>query len=135
MKRITFVVGTAVLIAACAVNTEANESPSTLFADSSETSAGAPSDPLDQMAIAFVGGYSRSEIKSRLDNAMGLYGLGLTSDNYSRAGSVLVALQNEFGPAEMDILDYMIRSYVPGVEISFPDAAALAVSFLSSGDQ
>jgi len=91
-------------------------------------------DPLEQMAIAFKGSYSRAEIKERLDRAIELYNLPSTEENYSRAGSALVALRKETGQKEMDILDYMIRSYVPGVNINFPSAAGLAASFLSSGD-
>ena len=54
-----------------------------------------------------------------------LYGLPITEENYSRAGSVLVALRKEFDPSEMDILDCVIRSHVPGAGMSFPDSAAL----------
>ena len=89
--------------------------------------------PLDQMAIAFEGNYSRSAIKARIDEAMRLYGLELTRDNYSRAGSVLVSLRKEFGPDEIDILDHMIRSHVEGVNIDFPSMAALSVSALAIG--
>jgi len=71
----------------------------------------APSDPLDQMVIAFQGGHSRAEIQSRLDKAMQLYGLAITPENYSRAGSALVTLRKEVGPSEMEILSYMIRSH------------------------
>lgn len=98
------------------------------------TAARPPSDPLDQMEIAFLGGYSRSEIKLRIDEAMTLYGMPITEENYSRAGSVLVTLRQEYGPTEMDILDYMIRSHVPGVDLSFNEAAAFAVVFLAAGD-
>ncbi|MPZ23304.1 MAG: hypothetical protein GEU28_07125 [Dehalococcoidia bacterium] len=94
---------------------------------------GLPDDPLDQMELAFDGGYGRAEIKRVIDEAMLLYGLPLSEGNYSRAGSVVVALSNEFGFEEMDILRYMIRSYVPGVEVSFADAAALSVTFMASG--
>ena len=34
---------------------------------------------------------------------------------------------------EMQILDYMIRSYVAGVSLSFVDAAALSAAFLAAG--
>lgn len=93
-----------------------------------------PDDPLDQMVIAFDGTYSRTQIKDRLDKAIELYNLPRTKENYSRAGSTLVALRKETGQKEMDILDYMIRSHVQGVNMDFPSAAGLAASFLSSGD-
>ncbi len=94
-----------------------------------------PDDPLDQMVIVFNGSYSRIQIKERLDRAMELYNLPRTKENYSRAGSVLVALRKETSQKEMDILGYMIRSHVSGVKLNFPSAAGLAASFLSSGDR
>jgi hypothetical protein len=56
-------------------------------------------------------------------------------ENYSRAGSVLVALRKENGTPEIAILDYMIRSHVPGVNVTFPEAAALSSAFLKAGDR
>ena len=94
-----------------------------------------PSDPLEQMEIAFVGSYSKDQIKARLDRAMDLYGLSKTKENYSRAGSALVALRKGIGPHEMDILDHMIRSHVKGVNIDFPKAAGLSAVFLAAGDR
>jgi hypothetical protein len=87
------------------------------------------------MAIVFEGGHSKAAIKSRLDRAMILYKVPQTAENYSRAGSTLVALRQAGGPSEMDILDYMIRSHVPGVAVSFPEAAALASALIKSGDR
>ncbi len=89
---------------------------------------------LDLMEIAFVGGYTRVEIEARIDRAMALYGLPITDENYSRAGSALVALRKEVGVPEMAILDYMIRSHVAGVEVSFYDGAGLAAALLYLGD-
>ena len=37
-----------------------------------------------------------SEIQPVLDRALRLYGMPITEENYSRAGSVLVALRKEF---------------------------------------
>jgi len=91
--------------------------------------------PLDQMVIAFDGNHSRAQIKLRMDRAMTRYGLSLTEDHYSRAGSVLVALRKENGVSEMDILSHMIRSYVPGVNINFVEMAALSAVFLVAGDR
>lgn len=93
-----------------------------------------PDDPLDQMVIAFNGSYSKIQIKERLDKAIDLYNLPRTKENYSRAGSTLVALRKETGHTEMDILAYMIRSHVQGVNMDFPSAAGLAASFLSAED-
>ncbi len=105
------------------------DGPSRTSAQSSEASA------LDLMQTAFAGGYSRSEIEQRMDIALVLYDEEITEEIYSRAGSALVALSNEFGPSEMEILDYMIRSYVAGVSLTFAEAAAIATAFLASGDQ
>lgn len=117
-------------IAGCEVeNTRAPQNASS----SSSTSEGPPEHPLDQMVIAYEGNHSRAEIKARMDEAMGLYGLTLTEENYSRAGSVLVTMRREYGPAEMDILNYMIRSHAPGTEMSFPDMAAIASTALVVG--
>ena len=98
-------------------------------------SSSVPSDPLAQMEIAFEGNYSKAQIKEFMDLAMKLYSLPITNENYSRAGSALVALRKEVGPSEMNILSYMIRSYVPGVAIDFPGAAGMAASFLAVGDK
>ena len=98
------------------------------------TNAVAEMSALEQMEIAFVGGYTQSEIKQRLETAMQLYSLPITEENHSRAGSALVALRKDFGPAEMDILDHMIRSHVPGIDVSFADAAGLSAASILLGD-
>lgn len=90
-------------------------------------------DALTMIETVFVGDYTRAEIKSRLDMAMRLFDLPITEDNYNRAGSVLVTLRKEASVAEMDILDHMIRSSVPGLEISFPDQATLSAISLQLG--
>ncbi len=48
---------------------------------------------LEQMEIAFVGGYSYDEIKESIDSVMQQYELSMTNENYSRFGSVLVTLR------------------------------------------
>lgn len=99
------------------------------------TDDGSDSLALDQMSIAFVGERGRAAIKERIDRAMRLYRLAITEENYSRAGSTLVALRREFGPTETEILDYMIRSHVEGIEFSFPEMAGISAAMLVSGDQ
>lgn len=96
--------------------------------------ADVPKNPLEQMEIAFEGNCSKQQIQERLDKAMKLYNLPRTKENYSRAGSALVTLRKEFGPSEMELLSYMIRSHVPGIKIDFPTAAGFAAAFLSAGD-
>jgi len=85
---------------------------------------------IDKMAVAFEGGYTKNQIKVRMDKAMKLYGLSLTEENYSRAASTLIVLRKEYSIQEMAILDHMIRSYVPSVKISFPEQAAFSVVIL-----
>ena len=98
-------------------------------------------DPLSQMVVTFEGGHSRAAIKEKLDTAMKLYGLKINDENYSRAGSVLVTLRQfaqkrgRTDVTEMRLLDYMIRSHVPELNIDFPSMAGMANAFLISGDK
>jgi hypothetical protein len=89
---------------------------------------------IEQAEIAFDGNPSQREIKRQLDRAMTLYELEITEENYSRAASVLVVMRKNNGVSEMEILDHMIRSHVPGVNIAFPEAAAISAVFLKHGD-
>ena len=89
---------------------------------------------LQQMTIAFDGGYSEKEIKDKITEAMVLYNMPITKENYSRAGSALVALRQQEEIEEMLILDYMINKlYTPGINLTFPGAAALSVTILKTG--
>lgn len=99
------------------------------------TARGADMHPLAQAALAFEGNHAQSDIKTALDRALTLYALPVTDENYSRAASTLVALRKENGTAEMAILDYMIRSHVPGVSMTFPQAAAISSVMLKAGDR
>lgn len=90
---------------------------------------------LDKMELAFEGRYTKEQIKARMDRAMKLYKLPINEENYERAGSTLVALRKNTGVKEMAILDHMIRSYVPGVKMSFPDAAAFSAIAVQAGDR
>lgn len=94
-----------------------------------------PTDPLDQMTAVFAGSYARAEIQNLLDEVLRLYGEPVNDDSRSRAGSMLVALRREYGFPEMQILDYMRRSYVPGVNMSLAGMAALSVAALAAGDR
>ena len=90
---------------------------------------------LQKMEIAFDGSYTIKQIKPKLDRAMQLYGLASTEENYSRAGSALVTMRKEYGVKEVDILDYMIRSYVRGVKSNFASMVAISAHMLASGDK
>lgn len=91
-------------------------------------------DPLDDMVIAFEGSWSRSQIQTRLDLALRLYGREITDENRSRAGSVLVVMRQQYGVPEMAILEHMICSHVGDMKISFPDMAALSTVSVKNGD-
>ncbi len=87
---------------------------------------------LERMEVAFIGNPSPEEIKHSLDQALKLYGTEITEENYNRAGSVLVALRKESktGVTEMEILEYMIQSYVEDINMSFQDIAAISFTAL-----
>ena len=87
-----------------------------------------------QAESVFDGRNTRTEIKARLDEALTLYGLPTTADNYSRAASTLVVLRKANGTPEMTILARMIRSRVPGMKISFPEAAAMSSAHVWPAD-
>lgn len=90
---------------------------------------------IQQASLAFDGGHSAQDIQAKLDEAFTLYGLEKTNDTYSRAGSVLVTMRKAHGVSEMQILDHMIRSHVPGLSVTFPEAAALSAVALRVGDR
>lgn len=92
-------------------------------------------DALGKMEVAFEGNYTRGQIKPVLDQAMTLYSLPITEENYLRAANVLVVMRQENGVNEMDILSYMIRSHVPGVNLAFSEIAAISAVFLAAGDK
>ncbi len=83
---------------------------------------------LQQMEIAFEGGYTIQQIKPLLDKAMQLYRVPITEENYNRIGNALVALRKNSGMKEMDILNNMIRSYNPRLTMSFGEAAEQALA-------
>ena len=118
------VVTTSVVITSCGGNSSSNA-----------TTEVASTGPIAQAELAFVGDYTQAQIKDALDRALQLYGLPLTDENYNRAASALVALRKSNGVGEMAVLDHMIRSHVPGVALSFPEAAALSSTFLKAGDK
>ena len=94
-----------------------------------------PTDPLDQMSVAFEGTPSRDDIQRRLDAAFAATNTEATADNYSRAGSVLVTFRQDHGLEEMDILDCIpTRAQDPRVStLDFPSVAAVCVTDMASG--
>ena len=142
MVRIVLVILGLVLLCSALACTSATPVPATAEPTATSVLSTTPmatatlrSAALQNMEVAFVGNWSASEIQPVLDRAMLLYGVLPTEENYSRAASALIVLQKEYGPTEMEILDYMIRSHVPGVNLTFPEAAAFSVIFLAAGDR
>jgi hypothetical protein len=78
------------LVAGCAGSPRAL--PTTAIAPPEPPPTTVPADPIAQAEIAFIGNPSQGEIRTKLNRAFSIYGLEATSDNYSRAGSSLVAL-------------------------------------------
>jgi hypothetical protein len=99
---------------------------------SSDAGSDAPTDPVAQMEVAFDGTPRQSEIKAQLDRAFKLYKMPATDENYSRAGSSLVALRKKTGESEMAILREAIYLHQPGVALKLPDAFGLAAAGLDA---
>lgn len=78
------------------------------------------------MEVAFEGYPDREEIKPMLEEVMKRYGLDITEDNLSRAGSVLVTLRKEskVGVTELEILKHMYQR--GAVNSTFPNQAAVS---------
>ena len=64
--------------------------------------SGFPSDPIEQMELAFVGSYDAATIKRLIDRTMRRYDIPLTDDNRNRMGSVLVVLR-KLGSFEVEL--------------------------------
>ncbi len=117
-----------ILIVVIALTSQKNKTSQTTHETVSNMTA------LQQMAIAFNGNYSEKEIKDKITEAMVLYNVPITEENYSRAGSTLVALKQQQGIEEMLILDYMIKKlYTPNIKMTFPEAAGWSVTVLKTG--
>lgn len=82
---------------------------------------GSPTEPLDQMVVAFDGSYSRTAT-----------GETISSETYSRAGSVLVSLRREYAVSEMDTLACIPTMAAAAPALDFPDAASLCVADLAT---
>ena len=89
-------------------------------------------DSLTQMEVIFEGEFRKAQIKAKLDQAMRLFGVPSTEENYSHIAGSLVALRQQNGTREMDLLEYMIRSYRPGMNSGFESAAESASAFLAA---
>lgn len=122
---ITVAISAAVSLAGCS-SEEATDS-------STETSV--PSDPVQQISIAFQGSPAVSEVQRLLDNAFAATNTPPTDENYSRAGSVLVTFRKEYGIEEMEILRCIPSRQDDAriAEHSFSNVAAVCVTDLASG--
>lgn len=84
-------------------------------------------DPLNQATVAFIGNPASRDIKAAMDTAFASTGTPSTDENYSRAGSTLVALRKRNGGTEMETLR-CIPSRVGDPRIpdrTFPSVAVL----------
>jgi len=90
-------------------------------------------DAIGTMEVEFVGDYTRAEIKTRMNSAMGLYSLPINEQNYNIAASALIAERKYNDVGEMDILAHMIRTYEPDVKVSFQNQAANSAFALIEG--
>ena len=72
---------------------------------------------------------SQSEIRTAMEKAFRATNLTMTEDNLSRAGSVLVAMRQKNGVAEMAQLK-CIGAMDPATGLGFPEAAALCATQL-----
>ncbi len=98
----------------------------------SGTKSDAPTGPVARMEVAFDGTPRQPQINAQLDKAFKLYKLPATDENYSRAGSSLVALRKKTGVGEMAILHEAIKLHQPGVALKLPDAFGLAAAGLAA---
>lgn len=94
-----------------------------------------PEDPIAQMEIAFNDHPRKAVIREALDAAFAATDTPATSDNYSRAGSVLVTFREKYGIDEMDILECVpSRADDPRApEKTFPNVAAVCLTDLAGG--
>lgn len=77
---------------------------------------------LDQAAAVFRGNHTRAQIKLLLDEVMEMNGVPRTEHEYDRWTNVLVAMRQDSGATEMEILRCIrgIKATVP-----FPDSAGI----------
>lgn len=94
-----------------------------------------PADPLEQMLTTFNGSPSRDEIQEALDDAFNATGTPITTENYSRAGSVLTAFRSENGTDEMDVLNCIPTAVTDSriTEVTFPNVAAVCTTDIEAG--
>ena len=97
--------------------------------------ATAPSDPIAQAELAFIGNPPQSEIRAALDAAFAIYNLESTDENYSRAGSALVALRLDAeGDGHPEVTEMAILAAMTAgggfTGLSFPEAAGFAATAL-----
>lgn len=87
------------------------------------------------MEIAFNGHPRTADIRTAMDAAFAATNTARTTENYSRAGSVLVTFREEYGFDEMDILACIpTEARSPRVpELNFPNVAAVCAAEMAGG--
>lgn len=99
--------------------------------DDKQTTRSTTSVPvLDQAAAVFRGNHTRVQIKALLDEVMEINGVPRTEREYDRWTNVLVAMRQDSGATEMEILRCIrgMKSTVP-----FPDSAGICAAGKMSG--
>lgn len=105
-----------------------------------EENAEMPDDPLVQASLAFDGNDTAQDIRHHMDLAFAATDTPGTDDSYRRAGSTLVALKQEYGIAEMDILKCIpSKAQDPrlaqlSADPSFANVAALCTAILTGAE-
>lgn len=134
MQRVYRLAVGALLVAACVGCGGYGDDDAAEDADEDADATTLPLSPLAEMVIEFEGDHTETEIRQRLDEALALYDLEPTDDNYSRVGDVLAEMRRDHAVAEMTLLDCVIRGYVPGFDLEFEDVAVYnAVAFATTG--
>lgn len=90
-----------------------------------DLSRGASVSALDQAAVVFRGGYSRAQIKAMLDEVMEMNGVPRTEREYQRWTDVLVAMRQDSGATEIQLLR-CIRGMK--AKIPFPASAGMCAA-------
>ena len=90
-----------------------------------------PFSSLEKMELAFVGNPTISMIRRILDGVMRDHSFPISDENYSRAGSALVAIRKQTGVSEMDILRCMQTAKMGSYNVSFSDGVAICAITLS----
>lgn len=90
--------------------------------------SGGSTDPIEQARVVLGGAYSYDAVKQATDAALAATGTPISSENYSRAWSAVLAVtKNLAGVAPMDVMD-CVAELGPSSAMDFPDTAAICAT-------